>query len=222
MVPSADSGVTVLRREAKLLLERDESEALAHELGRTAAPVESRIVTVYFDRPDGVLARRAVSTPEDCVKVRARTYEPDRGPGRTGVVLEVKRERSGVTTKQRVRLARDEVRAALDLSIAPALGPLAPTVGASFRRRVFQCSPDWRVTFDDGLSFHDAGWELLDAPAWGAALPPPFAAEPRVVVEVKHGPEGLPRWLAALSRSARPYSKFGAAMAGSRRRSCGA
>lgn len=215
MVPFAEGDITRLRRELKLLLPSAESERLAGELAERTLPVESRIVTVYFDTPDAALARRALEAPGDCVKLRAKAYAPDRSglPGRA--VLEVKRERGGVTSKQRAWLPREEVRRAIERELAPAFGALAPAVATSFRRRVFQLCGAWRVTIDEGLAFHAADWRLFErgAPPWAAALPAPFGGEPRAVVELKHGPEGLPEWLAPLATRAEPYSKFVAALA---------
>lgn len=210
----AESGITNLRREVKLLLEPDEAESVGDALARWGPPLESRVVAVYFDGAGGALAHRATSSPDDCVKVRAKSYAPDRSdePGR--VVLEVKRERAGITSKERMWLPPAEVRDVVGRSLAPTFGVLAPVVATSYHRRVYQTSPGWRVTIDDGLAFHEAGWSLFahDAPAWHGGLGPAFGAEPRVVVELKFGPEGLPRWLAHLGRArGTTYSKFAAA-----------
>jgi hypothetical protein len=210
MIPFAEGPITSLRREAKLVLSPGEAELLAEQLARHAAPHACRVTAVYFDGPAAPLARRAAATPCDCVKVRAKAYDPDRSIPGGRVVLEVKRERSGLTSKERTWLRREEVPDAVQVVLAPVNGPLAPLVATSYRRRVFQVSPAWRVTLDDELAFHFAGWELFApaAPPWPAALPEPFAAEGRVVVELKHAPGALPRWLAALALRGRPYSKF--------------
>jgi hypothetical protein len=215
-LPFADGGITRLRRETKLLLETEEAERIARALGALVTPFASRVAAVYFDTPDAKLARRAASTPEDCLKVRAKAYDPDlsAAPGR--VVLEVKRERGGLTSKDRLWLAAEDVPAEVGRSLAPLFGPLAPSVASSYRRRVFQCDPAWRVTMDDDLRFHDAGWSLFAPGARPscAALPPAFAAERRIVVELKHAPGALPQWLATLGRlRGTPYSKFAAGTA---------
>jgi hypothetical protein len=213
-VPYAESGITNLRREMKVLLGAAEAERLARVLGQTATPLESRVVAVYFDSPGAKLARRARDTPEDCVKVRTKAYHPDRSdvPGR--LVLEVKRERAGVTSKERIWLPRREVRGALLRALVPVFGRLSPVVATSYRRRVFQCEPGWRVTVDDAIRFHAAGWRLFreDAPPWHGGLSPAFGAEHRVVVELKYTPEGLPVWLLELGEARRVgYSKFASA-----------
>jgi hypothetical protein len=225
-VPYAESGITNLRREMKLVLAAAEAERLARVLALAATPLESRVVAVYFDTPGARLARRAAGTPDDCVKVRTKAYDPDRSdvPGR--VVLEVKRERAGVTSKERIWLARREVRGALARALVPVFGRLAPVVATSYRRRVFQCQPGWRVTVDDAIRFHAADWGLFggDAPPWHGGLAPAFGAEHRVVVELKYTPDGLPDWLAELGEARRVgYSKFAAAAVhATRGRSAGA
>jgi hypothetical protein len=222
----AENGVTNLRREVKILLDPDEAESVAVALARLMPPQESRVVVVYFDSPDGALAHRASSSPDDCVKVRVKSYAPDRSdvPGR--VVLEVKRERAGITSKERIWLPLSVVREDVASSLAPTFGALAPAVATSYRRRVFQASPHWRVTVDDGLTFHQADWSLFadDAPPWHGSLGPALGAEPRTVVELKFGPDGMPRWLARLGWSrGTTYSKFAAAVGlGARDRSAGA
>lgn len=224
----AENGITItnLRREVKLLLDPDEADPVADALARLIPPQESHVVAVYFDSPDGNLARRAASSPDDCVKVRAKSYAPDRSgePGR--VVLEVKRERAGITSKERVWLPLADVRDAVANSLAPTFGSLAPAVATSYRRRVYQTTPHWRVTIDDELTFHQARWALFahDAPSWHGGLGPALGAEPRVVVELKFGPDGMPRWLTNLGWTrGTTYSKFAAAVGlGARDRSTGA
>jgi hypothetical protein len=209
-------GITRLRRETKLLLGAGEAERLAAVLARRAAVLESRIVAVYFDSPGAVLARRAADTPTDCVKVRAKAYDPDRSDVRGRVVLEVKRERGGVTSKERAWLTPREVPGTIARLLSPVFGALEPTVASAYRRRVFQCSPAWRVTIDDDLRFHDADWTLFagETARWHGALPRAFRHEPRVVVELKHGGVGVPAWLMSIARlRGTAYSKFAAATA---------
>jgi hypothetical protein len=214
-VPLADDGLTCVRREIKLLLDDDEALALAGVLDQVVGPpMESAIVAVYFDSPSAQLVARLHRTPGDCVKVRAKAYEPDRSavPGR--VVLEVKRERAGVTSKERAWLPAPEVPLAISRGLAPAFGMLAPVLATSYRRRVYQASPAWRVTLDDGLRFHAADWSLFaaGAPSWHAALPQAYGREQRIIAELKHGPGGLPEWLADLGRARGTlYSKFAVA-----------
>ncbi len=210
-LPFAEGEITRIRRETKILVEPDEAERIAAALALRAAPRVSRIACVYFDTAERKLARRAVSTPDDCVKVRTKSYDPDAQPHEGLVVLDVKRERRGTTSKDRRWLAPEEVPEAVRTSLEPVFGRLAPTIASSYRRRVFQCSPSWRVTIDDDLRFHLAEWALFapDRLPWHASLARAFAAEPRTVIELKHAPGALPPWLDALGRArGTPYSKF--------------
>ncbi len=214
MVPFAEGRITRLRRELKLLLPADAAERLARRLEEEATPHATSVAAVYFDTPDGRLARRAATTPGECTKVRAKAYDPDRGPAPGRAVLEVKRERDGTVLKDRLWVPRADVRAALASFAPPSLGALAPVVATSYARRVFQPSPAWRVTLDDRVAFHPASWDLVAAPSWHAALCPPFAADPRTVVELKFVEGRLPAWLAAIAAAAAvPFSKFAQAMA---------
>lgn len=215
MVTFPEGQLTRLRREVKVLLRPEEAAALLVQLeAELGAPAVSRVSAVYFDGPGTPLARRALDTPRDCVKIRVKAYRPDRSEGRGRVVLEVKHERDGVTTKDRRWLDRGAVRAAL-ASTHLGAGPLAPLVATSYRRRVFQPCAGWRATLDDVLRFHAAGWELFDdgAPQWPRALGAALAAEPQAVLELKLGVEEPPRWLRDLAlRRATPYSKFAEAV----------
>jgi hypothetical protein len=211
--PLVDDGITSVRREIKLLLDDGEEDALAAALSRIAPPMESCIVAVYFDSAAAQLAARLQRTPGDCVKVRAKAYAPDRSAIAGRVVFEVKHERGGLTFKERTWLPPAEIRALLASELAPTFGALEPVLATSYRRRVFQASPSWRVTLDDALRFHAADWSLFERGArpWHAVLPPAFAAERRAIAELKHGPCGLPNWLAELGRARGTlYSKFAA------------
>lgn len=214
-LPFGDGGITRIRRETKILLDAEEAERIARVLGSVVTPYESRVAAVYFDTPDAKLARRAAATPEDCVKVRTKAYDPDLGGEGGRIVLEVKRERGGVTSKERVWLPPERAPAEVQRWLVPSFGPLAPSVASSYRRRVFQSSPSWRVTIDDDLRFHAADLSLFvpGGPSL-ATLPPAFAAEGRTVLELKHAPGALPKWLAAIGRlRGTPYSKFAAGTA---------
>ncbi len=213
-LPFGEAGITRIRRETKILLEPEEAELLVDALRGDVARYESRVVVVYFDSPDAKLARRAASTPDDCVKIRTKAYDPNLGSHAGRVVLEVKRERRGITSKRRRWLAPGDLPAEVRQSLEPIFGPLEPSITSSYHRRVFQCARTWRITFDDALRFHAADWSLL-ASGTGPSyddLPPAFGSERRTIVELKHEPGALPEWLAAMGRlRGTRYSKFLAA-----------
>src|SRR5690242_2151920 len=60
--------------------------------------------TLYFDRPDGSLARRALEDPFHCTKVRIREY----ADGSPWVWFEVKTREGRWTRKSRLRLGRED------------------------------------------------------------------------------------------------------------------
>ena len=224
MIQFAEGEVTKLRREFKLMLGTTDALALcaslSSSLGGTLAP-PTRITSVYFDKPGYPLALRAVHTPQDCIKVRTKEYSPDVGAGGVErVVLEVKRERGGVTQKRRVWVPRAQLQQVMGggARLLPLIagGSLRPVLAVTYQRHVYQCSQAWRVTVDRDIGFHPVTPELalgertLDVERLGA----PLAVDGRVVVEVKHLGEELPEWLAALHPGSKPaYSKFAEGMA---------
>jgi hypothetical protein len=225
MLAFAEGEVTKLRREFKLVLDAEAASRLcarlSEELGGCLPP-PTRIVSVYFDKPGYPLAQRAVHTPQDCLKVRTKEYSPDVGAGGVQrVVLEVKRERHGVTQKRRVWVPRAQLRSVIGGAggLLPlfAGGRLVPVLGVTYRRHVYQASHAWRVTVDRDVGFHRVTPELAlsETTLTAERLGAPLFEDSRVVVEVKHLGQELPEWLAALHPgSQRPaYSKFAEGMA---------
>ena len=224
MISFAEGEVTKLRREFKLVLGTHEAEELcarlSWELGGLL-PAPTRITSVYFDRPGQPLTLRALRTPHDCLKVRTKEYSPDMGAGGVQrVVLEVKRERNGLTQKRRVWVPRAQLRNVLrgGVRLLPLIagGSLTPALAVTYRRHVYQCSQAWRVTVDRDIGFHRITPELALSETTLSAerLGEPLAMDERVVVEVKHLGEELPEWLAALNPGRKPaYSKFAEGMA---------
>jgi hypothetical protein len=225
MLSFAEGEVTKLRREFKLVLDQDlvreVCARLSAELGG-GLPPPTRIVSVYFDKPGYPLALRAVRTPEDCLKVRTKEYSPDLGAGGVQrVVLEVKRERYGVTQKRRVWVPRAQLRSVIrgGARLLPLIagGRLMPVLAVTYRRHVYQATQAWRVTLDRDIGFHSVTPQLAlsETTLTAERLEPPLFMDHRVVVEVKHLGEELPPWLAALHPGGRKpaYSKFAEGMA---------
>jgi hypothetical protein len=194
---------------------------LSAELGG-CQPRPTNIVSVYFDKPGYPLAWRALRTPEDCLKVRTKEYSPDLGAdGVQRVVLEVKRERRGVTQKRRVWVPRTQLRSVIRGSpgLLPLIagGRLRPVLAVAYVRHVYQCSRAWRVTVDRDIGYHPITPQLAlsETTLTAERLEPAAFTDRRMVVEVKHLGEELPPWLAVLHpNSRRPaYSKFAEGMA---------
>ena len=223
MIQFAEGDVTRLRREFKLMLGMDEAlrlcTRLSSSLGGVLSPPTS-ITSVYFDKPGLPLAARSLSTPQDCLKVRTKEYSPDLGDsGQERVVLEVKRERNGVTQKRRVWVPRAQLGQALrgGARLLPLIagGSLMPVLAVTYRRLVYQCSQAWRVTVDRDIGFHTVTADLAlgERTLSAERLGDPLAMDGRVVVEVKHMGAELPDWLAALNPGRKPaYSKFAEGM----------
>jgi hypothetical protein len=219
----AEGVITNLRRERKVLLAPEEGDAIWERIHRELRGVPygpTGVTTVYFDRPGFPLARRAIAMSADCLKVRVKEYLPDREGDRTRVVLEAKRERASLTTKERIWMPRSWVRAALagagPIGLSVKDPRLAPVVAVQYQRLVFQTVESWRVTLDRGVTFHEVSWDALAADDRPAAtrLGPRCGAEAAVVLELKYVGDDVPQWLGALVEDrARPFSKFVRAMA---------
>jgi hypothetical protein len=225
MLSFSEGEVTRLRREFKLVLDVDVipelCARLSSELGG-CQPLPTSIVSVYFDRPGYPLAWRALRTPEDCLKVRTKEYSPDLGAeGVQRVVLEVKRERHGVTQKRRVWVPRAQLQSVIrgSAGLLPLIagGHLRPVLAVTYRRHVYQASRAWRVTVDRDIGYHSITPQLAlsETTLTADRLEAPVSTDRRVVVEVKHLGEELPTWLAALHPAGRrpAYSKFAEGMA---------
>lgn len=225
MISFAEGEVTKLRREFKLVLEPAAAAVLSSRLCLEMdgyLPPPTRIVSIYFDKPGYPLTRRAVNTPNDCMKVRTKEYSPDLGAeGVERVVLEAKRERNGVTQKRRVWVPRWRLKSVLrgSTGLLPLIagGGLIPVLGVTYQRHVYQASHTWRVTVDREIGYHAVppGLALSESALTTERLGPPLHLDSRVVVEVKHLGQELPEWLAALHPGSRKpaYSKFAEGMA---------
>ncbi|XXF75899.1 VTC domain-containing protein [Myxococcaceae bacterium GXIMD 01537] len=224
MLSFAEDEVTRLRREFKLVLEPEPARALTNRLSlelEGLQPPLTRVVSVYFDKPGWPLAERALRTPEDCLKVRTKEYSPDLGGGgEQRVVLEVKRERNGLTRKRRVWVPRARLKTVLrgGVGLLPLIagGHLQPVLAVTYQRAVYQASEAWRVTVDRTIGYHAITLPLAlsDTSLTAERLEPARWVDARVVVEVKHLGAALPEWLARLNPGGRPaYSKFAEGMA---------
>jgi hypothetical protein len=224
MLSFAEGEVTKLRREFKLVLDTEALSELCARLSLAVGgylPPPTRIVSVYFDKPGLPLAQRAVRTPDNSLKVRTKEYSPDIGSGGVQrVVLEVKRERNGVTQKRRAWVPRTQLQSVIHRSagLLPLIagGRLVPVLGVTYRRHVYQATQAWRVTVDRDIGFHHVTPQLaLSAQTLTyERLGAPLFMDSRVVVEVKHLGDELPAWLAALHPGGRrpAYSKFAEGM----------
>ncbi len=220
-VPFAEGEVTRLRHEFKWVAPRAKVNSVCRFLMGNAReqPPLTQITSVYFDQPGFPLATRAAATPDDCLKIRTKEYFPNRMAPEDHLVLEAKRERNGLTDKQRLWLPRHRLLEVLrsGQGLPPGFldgGPLLPVLAVTYERQVYQSSAAWRVTIDQAVTWHAVSTEL----AFGNVglrrelLGPPMASEERVIVEVKYLGRELPEPLDALRNRATPFSKFAEGM----------
>ena len=212
------------RVETKYGVAAEDVPALLHRI-----PADERedygVRTLYFDRPDGSLARKALADPLHCTKVRARDYVD----GSPWIWFEVKTREGRWTRKSRVRLDREEAARWISgaASDEPTLSPdpehgsdddadarlfleearhgALAAVGAVYaaRRSFFLRRELVRITLDLEITYHRP-----PADAFGL-LGPLLWREPEPVLELKH--VGIvPRSCLALVEGLRPssYSKF--------------
>src|SRR6185503_6735259 len=195
------------RVETKYSLAADEVAALTSRI-----PSDERedygVLTLYFDRPDGSLARRAMADPFHCTKVRTRQYPED-----SSVWFEVKTRQGCWTRKSRVQLSRDDASRlvrGMSPAEAEAFGPLHESdgdpeaearfhlreladgglrpVGAVYAyRRTFGVKQDQvRITLDQEIAYYRLcgdPYSVQSARAPGLLL----RSEPDLILEVKHG-----------------------------------
>jgi hypothetical protein len=182
--------------------------------------------TLYFDRPDGSLARKAFEDPFHCTKVRAREYA-----GGSSVWFEVKTRRGRWTRKSRLHLDRPEATRLLDgIAAEPSAPPtgageeeaearrflrdfssgdLVPVGVVTARRQTFILkSPQVRITLDRDIAFYRASTDPFGTTG-GDSEADLLRCEPEPVLEVKHAGT-LPLWCEELIARMRnsTYSKF--------------
>ncbi|RPH35518.1 MAG: polyphosphate polymerase domain-containing protein [Planctomycetota bacterium] len=211
------------RVETKYCVADDDVPALLARI-----PADEReeygIRSLYFDRPDGSLARAAVADPLRCTKVRAREY-----PGDSAVWFEVKTRRGRWTRKSRIHLHRSEAAALFGgcpvAGVPPGGGEeehearryLQDVVGGSlvpigvvrsFRQTFVLKRPPMRITLDREIAYFRP--ETHPFSPDGSERPSLLLRrEAAPVLEVKHAGQLAP-WLEEIVSGLRPstYSKF--------------
>jgi hypothetical protein len=208
------------RVETKFRLKAGDVPSLLREIPADLRE-EYAVRTLYFDRPDGSLARHALAHPLHCTKVRARQYR-----GSAWVWFEVKSRDGCWTRKSRLRLTRsdalrlifgaglpagaaffvegDDERDARAYFDEACRGALVPLGAVSAFRRSFQLVRDLvRITLDLDIGYHRPS-------ASGPGLCGPLLwREPEAVLELKHLGQ-LPPCCLDLVSGLRPsiHSKF--------------
>jgi SPX domain protein involved in polyphosphate accumulation len=231
------------RTEIKYVLSSEEGRDLLERL-RSVRPgpeferQDGWVTTVYFDRPDLLLTRRAIGSPSANLKVRLREYLTVQDQPKSPFIwVELKERDRQVSRKLRFqlhkRLVRHFLSGEVDLGIiltcqdrAPgeaveavrriaevAQGRLVPVGAVRYRRASLEDrAHEARLTVDRGITYHRERVDLYEV--WGAlnreAAGPAAWEEPGTVAELKYRGEDAPRWCGALLAGAAPadYSKF--------------
>lgn len=231
------------RVELKYALAPEEAEALTGRLKTAHGDPNFRtergwVTTVYLDRPDGALARAALKSPSECVKVRLRAYFSPEGEPRSDSLWVELKERSGVVSRktrfelpklwvepylgnrlptgrilacQSPRLNPASVGRAIDRIREIAGGPLLPMGASRYLRLAIEGGmPCGRLTLDRHLSYHLGPFDLGGSGLPEDALGPAAVEDFGGLVELKYRGGGPPRWCARALQGHRPveYSKF--------------
>jgi hypothetical protein len=224
------------RIELKYLIAGDLLDAFLRGVSAAASSPffrieESRITTVYLDRPDGRLARGALSGSPRSVRLRLREYLPSEGAGSSPHVwVEVKRLEGTTSRKIRFPLSkkllspflRGYVDARMHERFGEGLrrvreitggGPLVAVGAVSCRRRAVEGgNPRARFTLDREVSYHVGDFGLAEGR--GApdrdALGPPAVTDAGAIAELKFRGRRLPPSWGPFLRRFPPveFSKF--------------
>jgi SPX domain protein involved in polyphosphate accumulation len=225
------------RMERKFVVSADEAEDLLARLPAFERQ-DGWVTTVYFDRPDQRLTRRALASPSANVKIRLREYlTTGDAPKSPFVWVELKERERLASRKHRFQLHKRLVERFLggELDLGTILtcqggtpseaveavgrireaapGPLVPVGAVRYRRRSVQGGPaEARLTVDQEISYHRRPVDLYESvPALDReAVGPAAWEEPATVVELKYRATEPPRWCATLLRRfvSEDYSKF--------------
>lgn len=214
------------RYEIKYLLSAAQTELVQAAMERHMVPDEhgrSTILSLYFDTPDFLLARRSMEHPLYKEKLRLRSYGI--ADSDSTVFVELKKKYDSVVYKRRIAVTEDaaeryllghipvadtQISREIDYCMSHYPG-LAPKVLLSYEREAFYGKNDHglRVTFDHDILWRDTDVSLKDG-VYGA----PLLADDEVLMEVKTG-GALPLWLAHLLSENEIYhtafSKYGSA-----------
>ena len=213
------------RNEIKYLLNAEQLAAVKGAMEGRMVPDEwgaTTICNLYYDTPDGLLARRSDEHPLYKEKIRVRSYgrllegEP--------VFVELKKKYKGITYKRRASIDQErfadfmagrgdpatQIERELDFAIRRYEG-LAPCAFIAYEREAFYAQDDhgFRMTFDRNVRARTTDLDLA-SDSHGLALLP----DGLTLMEVKCA-GAIPLWLVEVLseqdlRKAR-FSKYGTA-----------
>lgn len=222
---------TIFKRyEIKYILSRAQYEAIMNDIVFHMIPDahgHGHIQSLYFDTPSFLLARRSIEKPLYKEKLRVRSYGI--ASDDTDIFVEIKKKYEGVTYKRRICLSNRSATHFLqtnDLAHLPeaSFNPqiaseicyfvnhyerICPAFLLQYERDAFYSkeSPDFRVTFDNNITWRHDNLRLDDS-FYGESLLPPDT----VLMEVKTA-TAMPYWFVTLLSQNQinrtSYSKYG-------------
>lgn len=218
---------TVFKRyEIKYMLTKEQYAAILEGMKAQMIPDEwgrSTILSLYFDTPDYLLARRSAEHPTYKEKLRLRSYGVANED--TKVFIELKKKYDDVVYKRRIGMSEKDARnyllhdekvdnsqieAEIDFT-KQRYGNLEPRVLLSYEREAYYAKDDheFRVTFDQNILWRDTDVNLTSG-VYGESL----LKDGQVLMEVKAG-GAIPIWFVKLLSEVKAYktsfSKYGTA-----------
>jgi SPX domain protein involved in polyphosphate accumulation len=194
------------RYEMKYMLSRAQKEQLMQAMqGHMKADEhgQSRILSLYMDTPDFLLARRSMDHPFYKEKLRLRSYGVAQKD--TTVFVELKKKYDGIVYKRRASMTLEELERYLKTGEPPKDGQIMreidyarkryigiqPAILLSYDREAFYAEDGsgFRMTFDENILWRNRD-VTLDSGIYGL----PLLREDQVLLEVKTA-GALPRWL---------------------------
>ena len=214
------------RYEVKYMLTKEQFETVVKKMSDHMVPDEwgnSTILSLYFDTPDYLLARRSAEHPEYKEKLRLRSYGVAKGD--TKVFIELKKKYDGVVYKRRIgmketeamdyllrdrKVLNNQIEAEIDHTKERYKG-IKPRGLLSYEREAFYAKDDheFRVTFDRNILWREDNVNLTSG-VYGESL----LKDGQVLMEVKAG-GAIPLWFVNILSEEKLYktsfSKYGTA-----------
>ena len=215
------------RYEIKYMLTQEQYNRIVEGMKEEMKPDEwgrNTNLSLYFDTPDFLLARRSAEHPLYKEKLRVRSYglaKPD-----TKVFIELKKKYDGVVYKRRIgmeekdaeryllhdeKIEHSQIEAEIDYTKQRYKG-LQPKVLLSYDREAWYAKDDheFRITFDQNILWRETEVDLSTG-IYGE----PLLKEGQVLMEVKAG-GAIPLWFVKLLSEEKLYktsfSKYGNAV----------
>lgn len=215
---------TFKRSEIKFMLDRHQAQAVKAAIGpylESDRFGKTTISNIYFDTPDGTLARRSIEKPIYKEKLRTRSYKT--AGAQDIVFVELKKKFKGIVYKRRASMTESQAEEYLatgktllhgqiisEIDYFMELYPgLAPAMFISYEREAFLGRQDsgLRVTFDSSILYRNSDLSLRSAPYGDSLL-----GRDQVLMEIKAA-NAFPLWLSSVLTENHIYktsfSKYG-------------